>query len=101
MSSPYPYNTLFTRDRRIRIYDERFADTYDIFLDETFEFDYAIRWMDRVGFNPIHYDDVKELPMIHQYMVEDAIVTYRKKHKNDSPDSHAPQDGAERKASHN
>ena len=80
MSSPYPYTTLFIRDKRIRIYDERYADTYDIFLNEDLELDYLVRWIDRVGFNPVHYDDMEELPIIHKYMVEDAIINYKKKH---------------------
>ena len=91
MSSPYPYTTLFTRDKRIRFYDERFADTYDIFLDDTMEFDYAIRWTDRIGVNPIHYDEVKELPGIHQYMVEDAIMQYRKKHTKNNENHNVPE----------
>lgn len=68
------YFILSQEEDHIRVYEDFYGGTYDIMLDPTGDFDYAIRWMDRIGINPIYYDSIEKVPAIHQSIIQEVIL---------------------------
>jgi hypothetical protein len=66
--------------RRLSYYDSRFGDTYEIHIDEEGEFESAYRFPDRIGFSPIIYDSVSEIPSFHRRAIEDLLAKNNIKH---------------------
>ena len=82
------YFILSQEENHIRVYEDVYGGTYDIMLDLSGDFEYAIRWMDRIGINPIRYNSITEIPHVHQTIMEDVILRRkRRKHRllNDRP----------------
>jgi hypothetical protein len=74
------YFILSQEEDHIRVYEDFYGGTYDIMLNPLGDFDYAIRWMDRIGINPIRYTSINEIPHIHRNLVED-VINRRKRRK--------------------
>lgn len=68
------YLILSQEPDHIRIYEDYYGGTYDIILNDHTDFSYAIRWMDRIGINPIRYDSIDEIPTVHQPLIEEVIL---------------------------
>ena len=82
------YFILSQEEDHIRVYEEVYGGTYDIMLDPDGDFEYAIRWMDRIGINPIRYNSINEIPRVYQSIMEDVILRRKaRKHRllNDRP----------------
>jgi hypothetical protein len=73
------YFILSQEEDHIRVYEDFYGGTYDIMLNPLGDFDYAIRWMDRIGINPIRYTSINEIPHIHQSLVEDVILRRKRR----------------------
>jgi hypothetical protein len=68
------YLILSQEANHIRIYEDYYGGTYDIILNDQLSFSYAIRWMDRIGINPIRYESIEEIPAIHRSIIEEVIL---------------------------
>ena len=66
--------------RQLTYYDSRFGDTYEIHVDEDGEFESAYRFPDRIGFNPIVYDSIHEIPSFHRRAIEELLSKNHIKH---------------------
>ena len=60
--------------RRLTYYDNRFGDTYEIHIDDDGEFESAYRFPDRIGFSPIIYDSITEIPTFHRRAIENLLA---------------------------
>lgn len=55
----------------------RSGDTYEIELDDEGNFSSAVRFMDQIGRDPIHYEKLSDLPIPHVPEIEHLIWTKR------------------------
>lgn len=58
--------------------DMRFGDRYEIELDVLGDFVHAMRYVDRVGSDPIVYDRLHDIPQPHQHAIEQKIWQKRR-----------------------
>lgn len=66
----------------LRYYDERFGDTYEIYVDPTTgEFESAARSVEGIGRDPIYYDKLSELPPVARNAIENLILDWWTKPK--------------------
>jgi hypothetical protein len=70
---------LSQEEDHIRVYEDFYGGTYDIMLTSSGDLDYAIRWMDRIGINPIRYTSMTEIPYVHRSLVEDVILCRKRR----------------------
>lgn len=56
-------------------YDNRFGDTYVVFLTPEGEFSSALRYVDQVGRDAITYDFLYEIPQPHRNEIEHRIYS--------------------------
>jgi len=67
------------------IYDDtRYGDRYEVELTPQGDFLYALRFVDRIGSDPIHYCHLREIPVAHQHQIANLIhgVKYAKNRTN-------------------
>lgn len=63
-------------EKTLTYYDQRFGDIYHIrVLGHKFLF--ALRYVERVGSDPITYDRIDELPDEAQNEIEQLVLTYK------------------------
>jgi hypothetical protein len=60
--------------QRLSYYDIRFGDTYEIHIDDNGEFESAYRFPDRIGYCPIIYDSINEIPTFHRRAIEELLA---------------------------
>lgn len=60
-------------------YDERYGDTYEVYLTFEGEFEQALRYVDRIGIDPISYSSLGEIPIGARNEIEQRIITENKK----------------------
>lgn len=68
----------------LRHYDERFGDLYEIYVDDTTgDFSGALRSLDGVGRNTIHYERLKDIPSVQRNAIENLIHdSWQRKHQS-------------------
>lgn len=64
----------------LRYYDQRYGDTYEIYLDAEGGFLSAARSVDKIGNRPIFYDSMEDIPAYHRSVIEGLIEGYNKTH---------------------
>lgn len=53
--------------------DTRYGDRYEISLSPCGDFLHALRFVDRIGSDPIHYDRLPDIPIAHQHEIRQRI----------------------------
>ena len=63
-------------------HDNRYGDSYDIYLDDNHQFEMAVRYRERLGVNGIVYHTISELPDHHRKTIEQIVWKIQVQHVN-------------------
>jgi hypothetical protein len=62
--------------------DRRSGDLYDVFLDFEGEFEQALRYVDKIGFDPISYDRLCDIHPGARHEIEECIRHHKRRLNN-------------------